>query len=208
MSRRSGCRPYEPSHVRPGGRSGTELHRAFCAGSGSIRSSPSERGRRTPPFEIRHGTTIVALRYVDGVVMAGDRRATAGSSIAHRTMEKVHPADRHSGVAIAGAAGPGHGDGEAVPAPARALREGRRGRPSAWRAKPTSCRRWSGRTWPWPCRASSSCRSSPATTCAAALAGSTPTTRPAAATRRPTSTPTAPGAVTPGPRSSSAGART
>jgi proteasome beta subunit len=38
--------------------------------------------------------------------MAGDRRATAGSSIAHRTMEKVHPADRHSGVAIAGAAGP------------------------------------------------------------------------------------------------------
>ena len=58
------------------------------------------------PFEIRHGTTIVALRYADGVVMAGDRRATAGSSIAHRAMDKVHPADRHSGVAIAGAAGP------------------------------------------------------------------------------------------------------
>ncbi len=58
------------------------------------------------PFEIRHGTTIAALRYRDGVVMAGDRRATAGSSIAHRSMEKVHPADRHSGVAIAGAAGP------------------------------------------------------------------------------------------------------
>jgi proteasome beta subunit len=57
-------------------------------------------------FEVRHGTTIVAIRYTDGVVMAGDRRATAGSSIAHRTMEKVHPADRHSGVAIAGAAGP------------------------------------------------------------------------------------------------------
>jgi proteasome beta subunit len=58
------------------------------------------------PFDIRHGTTIVALRYADGVVMAGDRRATAGSSIAHRAMDKVHPADRHSGVAIAGAAGP------------------------------------------------------------------------------------------------------
>jgi proteasome beta subunit len=57
------------------------------------------------PFELRHGTTIVAVRYADGVIMAGDRRATAGSSIAHRTMEKVHPADRHSGVAIAGAAG-------------------------------------------------------------------------------------------------------
>ena len=58
-----------------------------------------------PPFEVRHGTTIVALRYADGVVMAGDRRATAGSSIAHRAMDKVHPADRHSGVAIAGSAG-------------------------------------------------------------------------------------------------------
>jgi proteasome beta subunit len=57
------------------------------------------------PFEVRHATTIEAIRYVDGVLMAGDRRATAGSSIAHRAMEKVHPADRHSGVAIAGSAG-------------------------------------------------------------------------------------------------------
>jgi proteasome beta subunit len=59
-----------------------------------------------PAFEVAHGTTICAVRYADGVIMAGDRRATAGSSIAHRTMEKVHPADTHSGVAIAGAAGP------------------------------------------------------------------------------------------------------
>ena len=57
------------------------------------------------PFELAHGTTICAVRYRDGVVMAGDRRATAGSAIAHRTMDKVHPADTHSGVAIAGAAG-------------------------------------------------------------------------------------------------------
>jgi proteasome beta subunit len=38
--------------------------------------------------------------------MAGDRRATSGHLISQRTMEKVFPADRHSGVAIAGAAGP------------------------------------------------------------------------------------------------------
>ena len=56
--------------------------------------------------EITHGTTVVAIRFADGVVMAGDRRATAGNFISHRTMEKVFPADRHSGVAIAGAAGP------------------------------------------------------------------------------------------------------
>jgi proteasome beta subunit len=56
--------------------------------------------------ETTHGTTVVAVRYADGVVMAGDRRATSGNLISHRTMEKVFPADRHSGVAIAGAAGP------------------------------------------------------------------------------------------------------
>jgi proteasome beta subunit len=55
---------------------------------------------------ITHGTTVVAVRYADGVVMAGDRRATAGNLISHRAIEKVFAADRHSGVAIAGAAGP------------------------------------------------------------------------------------------------------
>jgi proteasome beta subunit len=58
------------------------------------------------PLTITHGTTVVAVRYAQGVVMAGDRRATSGHLISHRTMEKVFPADRFSGVAIAGAAGP------------------------------------------------------------------------------------------------------
>ncbi|MHB8511535.1 MAG: proteasome subunit beta [Actinomycetota bacterium] len=52
------------------------------------------------------GTTILALVYADGVVIAGDRRATSGYSIADRKIEKVFPADEHSAVAIAGAAGP------------------------------------------------------------------------------------------------------
>jgi len=55
---------------------------------------------------VTHGTTCVAIRCEGGVVMAGDRRATSGNLISHRTIEKVFPADRHSGVAIAGAAGP------------------------------------------------------------------------------------------------------
>ena len=58
------------------------------------------------PLPISHGTTVVAIRFAEGVVMAGDRRATSGHLISHRTIEKVYPADRHSGVAIAGAAGP------------------------------------------------------------------------------------------------------
>lgn len=55
---------------------------------------------------VPHATTCVALRFADGVVMAGDRRATSGNLISHRGMEKVVQADEHSGVAIAGAAGP------------------------------------------------------------------------------------------------------
>jgi proteasome beta subunit len=54
---------------------------------------------------VPHATTCVALRFADGVVMAGDRRATSGNLISHRGMEKVVQADLHSGVAIAGAAG-------------------------------------------------------------------------------------------------------
>jgi proteasome beta subunit len=55
---------------------------------------------------VPHATTVVAVRFADGVVMAGDRRATAGNLISHRSMEKVVEADRYSAVAIAGAAGP------------------------------------------------------------------------------------------------------
>ena len=67
---------------------------------------PSDLGHTdASAFVDIHATTIVAIRYADGVVMAGDRRATAGSSIAQRAVEKVHPADRFSGIAIAGSAG-------------------------------------------------------------------------------------------------------
>jgi proteasome beta subunit len=52
-----------------------------------------------------HATTIVALTYAGGIVMAGDRRATMGNQIAHRQMEKVFPADDFSAIGIAGTAG-------------------------------------------------------------------------------------------------------
>jgi len=50
-------------------------------------------------------TTVLALRWADGVVMAGDRRATAGNVIAHSRVKKVYPADDYSAVAISGTAG-------------------------------------------------------------------------------------------------------
>ena len=54
---------------------------------------------------IPHGTTVLGLEFAQGVVMAGDRRATEGFSIADEKIEKVFPADEYSAVAIAGAAG-------------------------------------------------------------------------------------------------------
>ena len=58
-----------------------------------------------PADSVPHGTTIVAATFVDGVMMAGDRRATMGNIIAQRDIEKVHPADEYSCVGIAGTAG-------------------------------------------------------------------------------------------------------
>ncbi len=67
--------------------------------------------RRTPPtmaltaHDAPHGTTIVAVTYPGGVVMAGDRRATMGNVIAQRDIQKVFQADDYSCVGIAGSAG-------------------------------------------------------------------------------------------------------
>ncbi|MHA3703386.1 proteasome subunit beta [Jatrophihabitans sp. YIM 134969] len=52
-----------------------------------------------------HGTTIVAAQYAEGVLIAGDRRATMGNMIAQRDIEKVFATDTHSAVGIAGTAG-------------------------------------------------------------------------------------------------------
>lgn len=56
--------------------------------------------------DVPHGTTVLALTFPGGVVLAGDRRATMGNIIARRDMRKVFPADTYSAVAISGSAGP------------------------------------------------------------------------------------------------------
>jgi proteasome beta subunit len=56
--------------------------------------------------QVVEGTTVLAVVASDGVVMAGDRRATAGHSISRGDIRKVFPADGHSAIAISGAAGP------------------------------------------------------------------------------------------------------
>jgi proteasome beta subunit len=58
------------------------------------------------PVDHVHGTTVLALTFDGGVIMAGDRRATSGNVISKRDMRKVFEADAWSAVAISGAAGP------------------------------------------------------------------------------------------------------
>jgi proteasome beta subunit len=85
------------------GSSFPELLRRVGLGPAPLSANTTDLGH---DLSVPHATTCVALTYADGVVMAGDRRATAGNLISHRRMEKVVEADRHSAVAIAGAAGP------------------------------------------------------------------------------------------------------
>jgi len=98
---------------------GTSSFADFIAGSapdllpGARTSGPSAlpatgRGAGGPPgADLPHGTTIVALEIAGGVIMAGDRRSTAGNVIAQRDIEKVFRSDDFSCVGISGVAGIG-----------------------------------------------------------------------------------------------------
>jgi proteasome beta subunit len=102
---RSAAHPaLPPALFAPGGASFTDFvaeaapdllpHARLAAMSGA-----------TGGLEAPHGTTIVAITHHQGVVVAGDRRATMGNLIAQRDIEKVFQADEHSVVGIAGTAG-------------------------------------------------------------------------------------------------------
>ena len=67
----------------------------------------SAGGLSASGVQVPHGTTIVCMKFAGGVVMAGDRRATEGYTIASRRIDKVSQCDHWSAMAIAGAAGPG-----------------------------------------------------------------------------------------------------
>jgi proteasome beta subunit len=61
-------------------------------------------GSGTPAPTVPHGTTIVALKYPGGVVIAGDRRSTQGNMIASRDVKKVYITDDYTATGIAGTA--------------------------------------------------------------------------------------------------------
>jgi proteasome beta subunit len=54
-------------------------------------------------LELEHGTTIVAATFAEGVVLAGDRRATMANMISKRDVRKVFRTDEYSAAGVAGA---------------------------------------------------------------------------------------------------------
>ena len=81
----------------PGLLPGRVMHASPGDPDPSIPRSGSQAIRDLP-----HATTIVAAVCDGGVVLAGDRRATAGSMIAKRDVEKVFRSDEFSGMGYAG----------------------------------------------------------------------------------------------------------
>jgi proteasome beta subunit len=49
-----------------------------------------------------HGTTVIAVKYKDGVINVGDRRATGGFAIMYSEAEKILPIDDYTLLAISG----------------------------------------------------------------------------------------------------------
>ncbi|MDN5758419.1 MAG: proteasome subunit beta [Tomitella sp.] len=73
--------------------------------AGRMPGDPAGQGPPLGTGSAPHGTTIVALTHAEGVMIAGDRRATMGNLIASRDIEKVFVTDGFSAVGIAGTAG-------------------------------------------------------------------------------------------------------
>src|SRR5207302_10054941 len=109
--------------LRPEGRGMTDPPQGFPGPSYPLRANPSfadllqaqGRAAMAPArsdgpgggrVDVPVGTTVLALKFAGGVIMAGDRRAVEGFSIADERIEKVFPADETSAIPIPGAAGP------------------------------------------------------------------------------------------------------
>ncbi|HEX5404659.1 MAG TPA: proteasome subunit beta [Pseudonocardiaceae bacterium] len=98
-----------PAHLSMGTSSFTDFLRGHAPEllPGGTVGAPMPTAHGHAPLDLAHATTIVALVFKGGVLIAGDRRATSGNLIAYRDMDKVYVTDEYSAVGIAGAAGVG-----------------------------------------------------------------------------------------------------
>lgn len=86
----------------------------FAALTNYLERSAGERGSGAPQQSARlapgdgpatepiHGTTVIAVKYKDGVINVGDRRATGGFAIMYDKAEKILSLDDHTLIAISG----------------------------------------------------------------------------------------------------------
>jgi proteasome beta subunit len=70
----------------------------------SFRPSAGQKSERSSELlPAAHGTTVIALKYDEGVLNVADRRATAATGILYDEAEKILVLDEHTLIAVAGA---------------------------------------------------------------------------------------------------------
>jgi proteasome beta subunit len=83
--------------------SGPEDFPALLRRKGLVSPAPSAVASHAPAaLHQTESTTILAFKFKDGVLVAGDRRATSGNTVVYDRADKVLEIDRHSIMAIAG----------------------------------------------------------------------------------------------------------
>jgi proteasome beta subunit len=78
------------------------LRRKGLLASPSITPGSSAAAPHQKSWQPTEATTILAFKFSGGVLVAGDRRATAGNTVVYDRADKVLEIDRHSIMAIAG----------------------------------------------------------------------------------------------------------
>ena len=91
--------PFSPGH-------GASFYDYLVAERADLLPGATPITANMEPLTVPHGTTVLAMVFADGVVIAGDRMASDGHSVSSRRMDKVIQTDGHSALAISGAVGP------------------------------------------------------------------------------------------------------
>ena len=78
------------------------LRRKSLLGPAAAISPIANSSTQEKAWQPTQGTTILAFKFSGGVLVAGDRRATAGNTVVSDRADKVLEIDRHSIMAIAG----------------------------------------------------------------------------------------------------------
>jgi proteasome beta subunit len=77
-------------------------HKGLLVPTAVVSSTPKVGTPHETSWQPTEATTILAFKFSGGVLVAGDRRATAGNTVVYDRADKVLEIDRHSIMAIAG----------------------------------------------------------------------------------------------------------